>query len=76
MPWDVFCMKCGSPLAGGMADGNEMDQEIKAFDNRMKGKLMKCADCGAIEDIDSGTGKLLSEDEAKRSGKEIVELQG
>jgi len=67
-------MKCGNTLDGGMADGEEMYKEMEVFDKCMKGKLMKCSSCGAVEDIDSGTGRLLNEDEVKKSGKEIVEL--
>jgi len=74
MPWDQWCPDCGAPLAGGMADGDRMDQEMKAFDDKMRGKLMKCGDgdCGVVYDYD--TWKKLNEDEVKKSGKEIIEL--
>jgi len=72
MPWDCFCMNCHGAIAGGMADGDEMDREMKDFSNSMKGKLMKCSDCKAIYDFDSW--EKLNEDEVKKSNKEIIEL--
>ena len=72
MPWDQWCSDCGQALAGGMADDDRMDREMEAFENKMKGKLMKCGGCGVIYDYDSS--KKLNEDEVKKSNKEVIEL--
>ena len=37
MPWDHFCAACGTLLEGGMADGDEMDREMKAFAKQLHG---------------------------------------
>ena len=72
MPWDQWCPDCGHPLAGGMADGAEMDQEMKIFDDSMRDKLVRCGDCKVVYDYDSW--EKLNEDEVKKSNKEVIEL--
>jgi len=71
MPWDYFCPN-SCTMCGDMADGDEMDRQMKAFDDFCKGKILHCYCCETYFEFD--TNKILDFNDIKDKSKIIKDI--